>query len=115
MTGCSIWWSSAMLRGTGTTFGAVSIVKDTGASAILTSFPRSRCLSYHNDGNGRFTEVTHRLGLDKPAKALGIAVADFDRDGRTDIYVANDSMPEFLFHQKADGTYEEVAWNQRRP
>ena len=32
----------------------------------------------------------------------------FDRDGRADIFVANDSMPEFLFHQKADGTFEEV-------
>ena len=71
-------------------------------------FPPVTMLVYHNDGNGRFTEVAHRRGLDKPAKALGIAVADFDRDGRTDIYVANDSMPEFLFHQKADGTYEEV-------
>jgi enediyne biosynthesis protein E4 len=71
-------------------------------------FPPITMLVYHNDGNGHFTEVAHRLGLDKPAKALGIAVADFDRDGRTDIYVANDSMPEFLFHQKADGTYEEV-------
>jgi enediyne biosynthesis protein E4 len=71
-------------------------------------FPPITMLVYHNDGNGRFTEVAHRLGLDKPAKALGIAIADFDRDGRTDIYVANDSMPEFLFHQKADGTYEEV-------
>jgi hypothetical protein len=65
-------------------------------------------LVYHNDGNGHFTEVSHQLGLDKPAKALGIAFADYDRDGRMDIYVANDSMPEFLFHQKPDGTFEEV-------
>ena len=65
-------------------------------------------LVYHNDGNGHFTEVSHKLGLDKPAKALGIAIADFDRDGRIDLFVANDSMPEFLFHQKADGTFEEV-------
>jgi hypothetical protein len=65
-------------------------------------------LVYHNDGNGHFTEVSHKLGLDKPAKALGIAIADYDRDGRIDIYVANDSMPEFLFHQKPDGTFEEV-------
>jgi len=65
-------------------------------------------LVYHNDGNGHFTEVAHRLSLDRPAKALGIAVADYDRDGRPDIFVANDSMPEFLFHQKKDGTYEEV-------
>jgi len=63
---------------------------------------------YHNDGNGHFTEVAHKLGLDKPAKALGIAVADYDRDGRMDFFVANDSMPEFLFHQKKDGTFEEV-------
>ena len=65
-------------------------------------------LVYHNDGNGHFTEVSHKLGLDKPAKALGIAMADYDRDGRMDLFVANDSMPEFLFHQKADGTFEEV-------
>lgn len=65
-------------------------------------------LVYHNDGNGHFTEVSHKLGLDKSAKALGIAFADYDRDGRMDIFVANDSMPEFLFHQKKDGTFEEV-------
>jgi hypothetical protein len=71
-------------------------------------FPPISMLVYHNDGNGHFTEVAHKLGLDKPAKALGIAIADYDRDGRNDIYVANDSMPGFLFHQNADGTFEEV-------
>jgi hypothetical protein len=65
-------------------------------------------LVYHNDGNGHFTEVAKKLGLDKPAKALGVAIADYDRDGRIDLFVANDSMPEFLFHQKSDGTFEEV-------
>lgn len=71
-------------------------------------FPPITMLVYHNDGNGHFTEIAHKVGLDKPAKALGIAIADYDRDGRTDIFVANDSMPEFLFHHKADGTFEEV-------
>jgi enediyne biosynthesis protein E4 len=71
-------------------------------------FPPISMLVYHNDGNGHFTEVAHTLGLDKPAKALGIAIGDFDRDGRTDVFVANDSMPEFLFHQKPDGTFEEI-------
>jgi hypothetical protein len=71
-------------------------------------FPPISMLVYHNDGNGHFTEVAHKLGLDKPAKALGVAIADYDRDGRNDIYVANDSMPEFLFRQKVDGTFEEV-------
>jgi hypothetical protein len=65
-------------------------------------------LVYHNDGNGHFTEVAHKLGLDVPAKALGIAIADYDQDGRIDLFVANDSMPEFLFHQKSNGTFEEV-------
>ena len=71
-------------------------------------FPPITMLVYRNDGNGHFTEVAHKLGLDKPAKALGIAIADYDRDGCPDIFVANDSMPEFLFHQKSDGTFEEV-------
>jgi hypothetical protein len=71
-------------------------------------FQPVRMLVYHNDGNGHFTEVAHKLGLDIPAKALGIAIADYDQDGRIDIFVANDSMPEFLFHQKPDGTFEEV-------
>jgi len=71
-------------------------------------FPPITMLVYHNDGNGHFTEVSHKLGLDRPAKGLGIAIADYDRDGRMDLYIANDSMPEFLFHQKPDGTFEEV-------
>jgi hypothetical protein len=65
-------------------------------------------LVYHNDGNGHFSEVAHKLGLDAPAKALGIAIGDYDQDGRMDLFVANDSMQEFLFHQKTDGTFEEV-------
>jgi len=65
-------------------------------------------LVYHNDGNGKFTESAHKFGLDKPAKALGIAIGDYDQDGRIDLLVANDSSPEFLFHQKKDGTFEEV-------
>jgi enediyne biosynthesis protein E4 len=71
-------------------------------------FPPISMLVYHNDGNGHFTEVSHKLGLDKPAKALGLAIADYDRDGHMDLFVANDSMPEFLFHQKPDGVFEEI-------
>lgn len=62
---------------------------------------------YHNDGNGRFSEVSEKIGIAKPGKGLGIALADYDRDGRTDVFVANDSMPEFLYHNKG-GTFEEV-------
>jgi enediyne biosynthesis protein E4 len=65
-------------------------------------------LVYHNDGNGHFTEVAAKIGLDKPGKGLGIAIADYDRDGHTDIFVANDSMLEFLYHNQGNGTFEEV-------
>jgi len=65
-------------------------------------------LVYHNNGNGTFTEEAHKVGLDKPAKALGIAIGDYDLDGHTDIFVANDSMVEFLFHNRGNGTFEEL-------
>lgn len=65
-------------------------------------------LVYHNDGNGHFTEVSNKIGVSKPGKGLGIALADYDRDGRIDFFVANDSMPEFLYHNKGDGKFEEV-------
>jgi hypothetical protein len=70
-------------------------------------FPAISALVYHNDGNGHFTEVSHKLGLDTPGKGLGIAINDFDHDGKIDIAVANDSMFEFLYHNKGDGTFEE--------
>jgi hypothetical protein len=66
-------------------------------------------LVYHNDGNGHFTAVSEKIGLAKPGKGLGIAIADYDRDGHIDLFVANDSLPEFLYHNKGDGTFEEVA------
>jgi len=65
-------------------------------------------LVYHNDGNGHFAEVSEKIGLAKAGKGLGIALADYDRDGKVDLFVANDSMLEFLFHNKGDGTFEEV-------
>jgi hypothetical protein len=71
-------------------------------------FPPISLLVYHNDGNGHFTEIGQKIGLSKPAKGLGIALADYDRDGHIDLYVANDSWPEFLFHNKGNGTFEEV-------
>lgn len=64
-------------------------------------------LVYHNNHDGTFTEVGEKLGLSKLGKGLGIAIADYDRDGHIDLFVANDSMVEFLYHNKGDGTFEE--------
>ena len=71
-------------------------------------FPAIAPLVYHNNGDGTFTEEAAKLGLATPGKGLGIALADFDRDGKLDLAIANDSMPEFLYHNKGDGTYEET-------
>ena len=65
-------------------------------------------LVFHNNGNGTFTEIAKSIGMAKPAKGLGIAIADYDRDGRIDLFFANDSMVEHLYHNKGDGTFEEV-------
>ncbi|HKF25369.1 MAG TPA: CRTAC1 family protein, partial [Candidatus Acidoferrum sp.] len=71
-------------------------------------FKAAAPLVYHNNGNGTFTEVAQKVGLAKPAKGLGIAIADYDRDGHIDLFFANDSMVEYLYHNKGDGTFEEV-------
>jgi enediyne biosynthesis protein E4 len=71
-------------------------------------FKPARPLVYHNNGDGTFKEVAEKLGFSKPAKGLGVALADYDRDGHIDLFFANDSMVEFLYHNKGDGTFEEV-------
>ncbi len=73
-------------------------------------YPGIACLLFHNDGNGRFTEIGQRAGIaDAGGKSLGVAIADFDRDGHVDIFVANDSVREFLFRNRGGGVFEEVA------
>src|SRR5262249_38095906 len=71
-------------------------------------FPPATPLVYHNNGNGTFTEVSQKIGLAKDGKSLGIGIADYDHDGHLDLFIANDSMVEFLYHNKGDGTFEEV-------
>lgn len=71
---------------------------------------------FRNDGNGRFSNVSGRVGVvvNDPrsglptGKALGIVPVDFDSDGWMDLMVANDTTPNFLFHNLADGRFEEV-------
>lgn len=65
---------------------------------------------YRNNGDGTFTDVTQRAGLYKPeGKGMGCACFDMDDDGDLDLYVANDGMENYLFRNRGDGTFEEVA------
>ena len=71
---------------------------------------------YHNEGGGRFSEVTAQSGLQvkNPAsgvpagKALGVAPVDIDRDGWMDLIVANDTVPNLVFLNQRNGTFKEI-------
>jgi len=65
---------------------------------------------YHNNCNGTFTDVSEKSGISAfVGRTMGVTAADFDNDGWDDIYVANDRTENFLFHNKHDGTFEEIA------
>jgi hypothetical protein len=73
-------------------------------------FPRTTNILYHNRGDGTFEDVSVPSGIAaKKGHGLGVAFADYDGDGFTDIYVANDGMQQYLFHNNGDGTFKEVA------
>ena len=72
--------------------------------------PGGRDVLFHNNRNGTFSDVTERAGIDRERYAgLGVTWCDYDRDGRPDIYVANDSTPSSLYHNNGDGTFSDVA------
>jgi hypothetical protein len=73
-------------------------------------FPPTTCLLYRNRGDGTFEDVSVKSGIAaKKGRALGVAFADYDDDGFTDIFVANDGMQQYLFHNNGDGTFTEGA------
>lgn len=71
---------------------------------------------YRNDGNGEFTDVSVQSGLQvknpatgvPAAKSLGVAPVDVDNDGWIDLVVANDTVPNFVFHNQRDGTFRDI-------
>jgi hypothetical protein len=66
---------------------------------------------YHNNGDGTFTDVSKSSGLGlKVGNGLGVVTFDYDNDGWQDIFIANDHMPNFLFHNNRDGTFTELGY-----
>jgi hypothetical protein len=64
---------------------------------------------FRNRGDGTFEDVTQRAGvLRRDGRGMGVVAADVNRDGRVDLYVANDMCPHFLFLNRGDGTFEDV-------
>jgi enediyne biosynthesis protein E4 len=67
-------------------------------------------LLYHQRSDGTFEDMSSRAAIADPSgKALGVAIADFDNDGWPDIFVANDSVRQSLYHNRGDGTFEDIA------
>lgn len=65
---------------------------------------------YRNRGDGTFEDVSQKAGISNFAgRGMSVAFADYDGDGYQDVFVTNDNMPNFLFHNKGNGTFEEVA------
>ncbi|MBB6146361.1 hypothetical protein HNQ77_004333 [Silvibacterium bohemicum] len=66
---------------------------------------------YHNEGNGRFKDVTKAAGLyDPTSKSLGVALLDYDDDGWLDLFVTNDTQANKLYHNNHNGTFTEVGF-----
>jgi hypothetical protein len=67
---------------------------------------------YHNNGDGTFTDVSRKAGVSdgNGYYGMGVICSDFDEDGFVDIFVANDSTPNFFYHNNGDGTFKEIGF-----
>jgi len=72
--------------------------------------PGGKNVLYHNRGDGTFEDVSEKSGIAraKGTYGLGVSTLDFDGDGWTDVYVANDSNPSALYRNNHDGTFTDI-------
>lgn len=76
---------------------------------IPTIYDPMPCWLFHNNGDGTFTDVSKESGISQyKAKAWGVVAADINNDGRMDLYVTNDTVPNFLFSNRGKGKFEEI-------
>lgn len=69
-------------------------------------------LVYHNNKDGTFTEISRKIGLAKPGKGLGLAIADYDHDGHIDFFVANGWIRSRRIHYPAVAEGRSVVWSR---
>jgi hypothetical protein len=72
-------------------------------------FPGLADVLYRNEGSGHFRDVTASAGISGSGRGMGVLAADFDGDGRIDWLVANDAQSNALWHNRGDGTFEDLA------
>ena len=83
-------------------------------SGVRSSCPPSAykgtpAILYHNNGNGTFTNVTKAAGMYQPrGKNLAVGAADYDNDGWPDLFVANDGVDAYLYHNEQNGKFDEI-------
>jgi enediyne biosynthesis protein E4 len=79
------------------------------SSCPPSAYQGSPALLYHNNGDGTFTNVTKKAGIYQPnGKNLAVGAADYDNDGWPDLFVANDGISAYLYHNEHNGTFKEV-------
>lgn len=99
-----VQWSIEANRSCGDEAGGVQIYCD---PRVFKGLPNRL---YRNKGDGTFEDVSAKSGLlTHVGKGMSAAFADFDRDGRLDVFVTNDTVPNFLFRNSGDGTFKEDA------
>ncbi len=76
------------------------------------NFEGEQGILYHNNGDGTFTDVTRSAGLIRkdPGRGFGVVFGDFNNDGHQDLYVVNDSGPNFYYINNGDGTFKDASW-----
>lgn len=76
------------------------------------NYPGAMMRLYHNDGDGKFSDVTEKAGLINPeGKSLALVLADLNDDGWTDIFIANDEEPNFVYFNRRGGTFLDATYS----